>query len=192
MNLSKVSGDRDLTVERTSEPIVAWRSWALTGWPDGSHLLLRPVAGRSHPWKPQTSTEARCRFNRRHQAPVLDCSCGLHASQTLAILRRTKCPAVLGRVALWGRVIEHEAGYRARFAYPQRVRLICQFCFWQWGTLGPPPDVVGWYPLDQLVPMCTSHLATAERNGMVPRRILSADRIEQALRERYVVDVLAI
>ena len=52
--------------------------------------------------------------------------------QAIDHLRRTRCPAVLGRVALWGRVIEHEHGYRARFAYPQRLRLICQFCFWQW------------------------------------------------------------
>ena len=34
---------------------------------------------------------------------------------------KTQCPGVLGRVALWGRVIEHECGYRARFAYPQRI-----------------------------------------------------------------------
>ena len=37
---------------------------------------------------------------------------------------------MLGRVALWGRVIEHEHGFRAQYAYPQRLRLICQFCFW--------------------------------------------------------------
>ena len=46
-----------------------------------------------------------------------------------------------GRVALWGRVIEHELGYRARYGYPQRLRLICQFCFWQWGTHGVTPTV---------------------------------------------------
>ena len=45
---------------------------------------------------------------------------------------------MLGRVALWGRVIEHEHGYRARFAYPQRLRLLCQFCFWKIEARGGP------------------------------------------------------
>ena len=38
-------------VEATTgiEPIVAWRTWALTGHRDASNLLLRPVAGRSRP-----------------------------------------------------------------------------------------------------------------------------------------------
>ena len=26
-----------------------------------------------------------------------------------------------GKVALWGRVIEHEHGYRAQYAYPQSI-----------------------------------------------------------------------
>ncbi len=192
MSATRVAGERDLDTIRTAEPVVAWRSWSLTGRPDGSHPLLRPVAARSRSWRPRTVVEARCRLNRRHDAPSLDCTCGLHASQTLAILRRTRCPAVLGRVALWGRVIEHEVGYRARFAYPQRLRLICQFCFWQWGPRGSEPDVVGWYPLDHLVPLCTKHLATARSNGMAPRRVLPAGTVEQELRGRYAVDLLAI
>jgi len=36
---------------------------------------------------------------------------------------------VIGTVALWGGVIEHELGYRAEFGYPQRLRLICPECF---------------------------------------------------------------
>jgi hypothetical protein len=30
-------------------------------------------------------------------------------------------PHVLGKVALWGRVVIHERGYRAQFAYPQTL-----------------------------------------------------------------------
>jgi hypothetical protein len=30
-------------------------------------------------------------------------------------------PLVYGTVALWGRVIEHQEGYRAEFAYPQSL-----------------------------------------------------------------------
>jgi hypothetical protein len=180
-------------VERTTEPIVAWRSWALTGRSDGTHLLLRPVAGRAHPWRPREAATAACRRTGAfHEAPALDCTCGLHGSQTLDILRRTKCPAVLGRAALWGRVIEHELGFRARHAYPQRLRLICQFCFWQHGPLGSPPSVVAFYPRDELVPLCATHLESAHLNGMTPRRLLSADAVDQRLRETYAVDPLAI
>ena len=56
-----------------------------------------------------------------HEAPHLGCTCGLHGTHELDLLRRTRCPAVLGRVALWGRVIEHELGFRARYGYPQRL-----------------------------------------------------------------------
>jgi hypothetical protein len=37
---------------------------------------------------------------------------------------------VLGRVSLWGRTVEHERGWRSRFAYPSRVRLVCPWCAW--------------------------------------------------------------
>jgi hypothetical protein len=180
-------------IEKSAEPIVAWRSWALTGRHDGTRLLLRPVAGRRSPWRPRELATATCkRGGVFHEAPAIDCTCGLHASQTLDILRRTKCPAVLGRVALWGRVIEHELGYRARFGYPQRFRLICQFCFWQKGPLGSAPTVVACYPRDELVPLCPLHLEAAHANGMPPKRLLAADVVDQRLREAYAVDPLAI
>ena len=191
--MSYVATDLAEVVERSSEPIVAWRSWALTGRSDGSRLLLRPVAGRAHPWRPREVATAICkRGGVFHEAPAIGCRCGLHASQTLDILRRTKCPAVLGRVALWGRVVEHELGYRARFAYPQRLRLICQFCFWQRGPLGDGPTVVAFYPRDGLVPLCPTHLEAARVNGMPPKRLLAAGVVDQRLRETYAVDLLAI
>ena len=177
---------------RTSgvEPILAWRTWALTGHRDGTDLLLRPVAGRSRPWKPMQPVEAGCKHARLHAAPHVECTCGLHATHAPDILRRTRCPAVLGRAALWGRVIEHDHGYRAQFAYPQLVALVCQFCFWQWGVQGARPDVVGWFAHDELVPLCWAHLEQAQRYGMEPRRLLDADEIELTLRETYAVDPL--
>ena len=137
-----VNPDPHVSIARTldravsTEPIVAWRAWALTGTPRRHDLLLRPVAGRSRPWRPLEPAEAACKHARLHGAPNVDCSCGLHGTHDADILRRTRMPAVLGRVALWGRVIEHELGYRAQFGYPQRLSLVCQFCFWQWGPTG--------------------------------------------------------
>jgi hypothetical protein len=188
--ITKISAGRDLAVDRAVEPVMAWRAWALTGKRDGSELLLRPVAGRSRPWRPREVAEAACKHARLHAAPNVDCSCGLHATHEAAILRRTRTPAVLGRVALWGRIIEHELGYRAEYGYPQLLALVCQFCFWQWGPAGKLPAVVGWFPRDELVPLCWSHLSVAQRYGMEPRRLLPAMEIDLRLRETYAVDAL--
>jgi hypothetical protein len=127
-----------------------------------------------------------------HEAPHLGCTCGLHGTHEPDVLRRTRCPAVLGRVALWGRVIEHEWGFRARYGYPQRLRLICQFCFWQWGTHGVPPTMVGWFSKDALLPMCDEHADLACRYGMCPQASLPSNEIDQRLRDAYAVDPLAI
>ena len=62
--------ERSLPVETATEPIVAWRAWALTGRRDGSHLLLRPVVGRGRPWLPGRPAEAGCRMlGPFHEAP---------------------------------------------------------------------------------------------------------------------------
>jgi hypothetical protein len=179
-------------VEREDEPVIAWRAWALSGHRDGVGMLLRPVAGRSRPWKPLEVAEAACKAARFHAAPNIDCTCGLHGARDPDLLRKAKAPAVLGRVALWGRVIEHQHGYRAQFAYPQRLRLVCQFCFWQWGAPSPAPEMVGWFPRGELVPLCETHLELACRYGMKPRRLLEAEEIDQRLRDAYAVDPLAI
>lgn len=181
----------DLELSNDAEPIMAWRAWALTGRRDGTGLLLRPVARRSRPWRPFEVAEAVCKATRLHHAPHPTCTCGLHATHTVEILRKTRCPAVLGRTALWGTVIEHELGYRAQFAYPQRLSLICQFCFWMAGPHGRTPEHVGWFPKDELVPICDEHLATATRYGLRPRDLLPAAVVDLRLRETYAVDALA-
>lgn len=189
---ANVSLGRDLSTSYSTEPILAWRAWALTGRRDGTDLLLRPVAGRSRPWRPLEIAEAACKHARLHAAPNVDCSCGLHATHEADVLRRARCPAVLGRVALWGRVIEHDEGYRAQFGYPQRLGLVCQFCFWQWGATGAAPALVGWFPRDELVPLCWPHLEMATRYGMEPRRLLQANDVDLRLRETYGVDALPL
>jgi hypothetical protein len=188
----QVSLSEALESVRTPETILAWRAWTLSGKRDGSDLLLRPVAGRSRPWLPLKPAEAACKVGRMHAAPNVDCTCGLHGTHGLDILRRTKSPSVLGRVALWGRVVEHELGYRAEFAYPQRLALICYLCFWRWGAARSVPDVVGWYGWTHLVPLCREHLELSVRYGMIPRALLDAREVDQSLRSTYAVDPLAL
>ena len=189
---ANVSLARHLELDMTTEPIIAWRTWALTGRRDGTELLLRPVAGRSRPWRPMQPAEAACKQARLHGAPNVDCSCGLHGTHRIEPLRHTRYPAVLGRVAFWGRVIEHELGYRAQFGYPQRLTLVCQFCFWQWGEHGTRPTVVASLARDELVPFCPAHIEFARRYGMEPRATHPAEQIEIRLRETYAVDALVV
>jgi hypothetical protein len=190
--MSQVSPAVDLDVERLSEPIDAWRTWKLTGRRDGSNLRLRPVAGRAKAWHPLRAAEAVCRMGRMHPAPSVDCTCGLHGCHDPDLLRRTKSPGVLGRVALWGRVVEHELGYRAQLAYPQRLMIVCFLCFWQRGIRRCRPDVVGYYGFGRMMPLCEEHLGVAVRFGMVPHALLKASTIEQSLRSTYAVDALAL
>jgi hypothetical protein len=182
----------DLVVDRLSEPIDAWRTWKLSGRKDGTHLRLRPVVGRAKPWQPLRPAEAVCRMGRMHTAPHVDCTCGLHGCHQADLLRRTKSPGVLGRVALWGRVVEHELGYRAQLGYPQRLSIVCFLCFWQRGIRRCRADVVGTFGYGRMIPLCEEHLAVAVRFGMTPHTLLSASIVEQSLRSTYAVDALAL
>jgi len=82
-----------------------------------------------HVWPAGVEAIARCESG--HAAPHEDCACGIHAARepaaVLSYLRGRDEPAtvtrVLGRVELWGRVIEHERGWRAERARPVEVWL---------------------------------------------------------------------
>ena len=111
------------TVEFGSAPFVGWRCWK---------LMLPAYIGDANGtciWDPQTRQDAYCRFNDRafqpHDAPQLDCTCGIHAARTLDDLLRMGYTrgyyAVVGTVALWGKVVECENGFRAQFAYPTEL-----------------------------------------------------------------------
>lgn len=180
----------DLPFARSDEPILAWRSWALTI--HGGGLSLEPVAGHGRAWPARKTMRSHCRYSRLHASPNLECSCGLHGTHGLDILRKTRTPGVLGRVALWGRVIEHELGFRASLGYPQRLRLVCQFCFQVWGAEHAEPAVVGRFPRGGSVPLCWAHLELAQRYGMTPRKLLPATEVEQQLLDTYAVELLPV
>jgi hypothetical protein len=97
------------------EPIVAYRVW------------LAAKNGRLHSlnasgcWVPWGWTVAKCIWG--HAAPDERCSCGLYAARALEMAKRIAAHcgdgAVVGKVELAGRVIEHDAGFRA-----ERARLV--------------------------------------------------------------------
>jgi hypothetical protein len=108
-------------------------------------------------------------------------------------IRRTRDPSVVGTVALWGRVVEHEHGFRAEWGYPQRLSLICRLCFWQWGIRGStPPEHVIRHRGGAMVPLCDQHLELVRRYDYPVPTLLGAGEIEAALLGAYAVDVLRV
>jgi hypothetical protein len=65
-----------------------------------------------------------------HEAPGVRCECGIWAFRdrapaeaTVAAYVHCGSPVAYGRVALWGRVVEHERGWRGQYARPLELHL---------------------------------------------------------------------
>jgi hypothetical protein len=130
------------------EPVLGWRVWLVaeagarpqlssvvhpTFWPARRELVaecLHRPRERLRPWRRRPS---------EHAAPAESCTCGIYAAcghDGLAEYLdasvgggRAAFPAlhcVIGRVSLWGRVVECERGLRASHAYPACLYLPCR------------------------------------------------------------------
>lgn len=170
-------------------PVIGWRTWSLSGIGDDVRLL--PVTRRRRPWPARTPARAMCGKWHLHQPPEEACTCGLHATREPALLQRTKGPTVVGLVALWGTIVEHEFGYRARFGYPVALRLLCPICFWQRGMGGSSePTVVASFRHGRPMPLCGRHVATTIDAGVHPTDVVPATDVIKALLAGYGVDLL--
>ena len=126
------------------EPTVGWRAWLVVEAGDSIRLssVIYPTL-----WPPRREVLARCRHRRLfllrfwrrpprdHGAPEESCRCGIYGARdsehAATYLRDTVVHAepvrwpvlhrVVGRVLLWGSVVECEQGWRASHAYPERV-----------------------------------------------------------------------
>lgn len=121
-------------------PEIGWRNWYVTA---AGELVSPHYAGG---WPARERAEAVCRCVRgisdllhpAEHAPAADCTCGIYGlrSRELALINfaiaRHGGPSgvpsdwefAVGQVSLWGKVIEHEHGWRAEFAYPYAVRVL--------------------------------------------------------------------
>jgi hypothetical protein len=118
------------------EALTGYRSWSIAT----SGLLL----GCSHaaPWPPRAPMFAQCHTNAEYAgrephlndgqwiaAPAPHCGCGIYAYKTDEWIEEYRTvtgwtwgePRVWGAVKLWGRIIEHQWGYRAEYAYPHEL-----------------------------------------------------------------------
>lgn len=116
-------------MENLQEPIIAWRAWRI-----------------SDTWKPREPfgqlqslyDDSIWPFGRPMEADFTKYSKaskstpGLHALKTMQNLvdylyegmkysHLINVPIVFGETYLWGKISEHENGYRAQFAYPKKI-----------------------------------------------------------------------
>jgi hypothetical protein len=119
-------------------PVHGWRLWFVVA-EAGRAGLVSPVYPTL--WPVGRPLEAACDARRReplrpwklrppeHAAPDATCSCGVHAvslpgdlaAYVPSVAGRRIVHRVVGRVALWGRVVEGARGWRAARAYPAEL-----------------------------------------------------------------------
>lgn len=116
------------------DPVVGWRTWLLVR--AGSHYRLRSLFFPPL-WVPGRSLVSQCfrrpsRFTARQLQPgvaqpghELACHCGIYATRepdrASRYVGESAAGRIFGLVALWGRVVEHEHGWRASHAYPSHL-----------------------------------------------------------------------
>lgn len=121
-------------IREISTAVVGWRAWTVRETPAGLRLgsVLHDLV-----WTVGDAAVAACRRNEDpfalpialHPVPGSTCNCGFHAARdpadALSYLRGRNDPdtycRILGEVAVWGHVLETEAGWRASTAYPARL-----------------------------------------------------------------------
>jgi len=112
---------KSAAVRQSTETMVGWRVWRLTEASGAAGSLMSTFM--TSVWPAGAAMKACCGSDTtglRH---------GIHAfvSRELAEeyfdaqSRGRTTPHVYGEVSLWGRVIVHEHGYRAQFAYPRNL-----------------------------------------------------------------------
>ena len=130
-----VSELRHATVPDFIEPVEAWRVWRVCV--QDSRVALQSLNADTV-WEPAVALSATCAARQRsrrrpwrieapgHESPEVDCTCGIYGVRSAAVARWYlerralfyNAERVVGRVALWGDVVESESGWRAQRAYP--------------------------------------------------------------------------
>ena len=105
--------------------VVGWRAWRVAETRAG--LRLRSGVYDDE-WQPGAELAARCLVGG-HGVPWVSCSCGIHAARKPGEAARYLVGRddsdivhrVVGLVALTGRVVEHERGWRGERGLPVRL-----------------------------------------------------------------------
>lgn len=143
----KVEHKQELPLSFGTEPIRAWRVWRLGG-SSAVPLIVSASSGVGWVWRPREWPEAVCIYHHPdwpsfgksqyrsmhsteepHPVPARHgCKCGYWGMkdklfpQTTLATEVVRTSTLIGEVALWGRVVETELGYRAQYAYPLNIQ----------------------------------------------------------------------
>lgn len=110
-------------------PITAYRAWTLTD------KGIQSIAIQGVVWERNQPTEALCfrtvvplEHDDGSGSPKMNCQCGIYAAKNYKHLHEIGYidlpqSSVYGEVQLWGKVLEHELGWRAQYAYPKNFIL---------------------------------------------------------------------
>lgn len=157
--------------------VTAYRSWTLAG------LGVLLSQGKT-PWPFRQALVAQCTEpsegvpHDNHFYGSTSYVCGVHGK-----MEPMPDVGIVGTVALWGKVIEHETGYRAEFAYPIAITAVrCWSCHQQVGA-----DAV-W--LNQSI-SCSLGCAAMENLGYTARDVVPAAEVLGPLSENYGIEVPA-
>lgn len=189
------------TIPTCVMPARGWRFWALWSHPrweaSVDMLQLAPVYGGAL-WPPRSAPSAR-RY-KPHRSPVKACDCGYYAFAVDAPLRNLVLepimspPSVLGTVLGWGRVVEHEHGWRAQLAYPASIGLFCSECFRV--DLKVVKPTIFWSQFLWKFALCDEHSEAREKRLASDARrrwkTCSAEAVETMLLAKYGVEHYSI
>jgi preprotein translocase subunit YajC len=119
-----------MTVPDYISPVVGYRVWqwdskglrSLNGEKWFAHQLLSAVCRADACGSISGLSKAT---HDPAELPDFNCTCGVYAAKTIEHLHQCgyKKFGVRGEVYLWGKVVEHERGWRAQFAYPKTLFL---------------------------------------------------------------------
>lgn len=118
--------------------VVGWRAWDVARQPDSDGKVMLQSVTHSYTWVPFEKARAECSVctstdtRARDCIPGDACSCGFYAAKSLEHLRTMSYHTynsedddgpvtIVGRLAMWGKVIEGSQGWKAEYAYPEML-----------------------------------------------------------------------
>ncbi len=158
--------------EIRTEPVVAWRAWSMIK----PNFLCSPGTV----WMPRQPLEACCSAEHRGSwqdsprhlvSPDAHCTCGIYSVKTeqelsnyFSIGLMKTGPPVVGRLKIWGKIVEHDAGYRSQFAYPAQLHVLAE----EWKPFAPIISDAYGVPVDVGLPRDFPPPAMDRYKGQVP------------------------
>src|SRR5215831_5147157 len=132
-------------VDRQTAPVIGWRFWSLRqGFSEAGHTTIWVLTSKNETvWRPRVAMRATCQAGPLvpfqavpptpvHDAPTQQCTCGVYAFRPESFVKgiwSLPLGCVVGGIKGWGRVMEHQTGWRAASAYPSSIFLFCAWCY---------------------------------------------------------------